>query len=116
LPYRIEIAPAAERQIRKLEVSVRRRIIEKIGTLGSKPRPPGVEKLTGTGVYRVRVGDYRIIYDIEDKVTTVLVLKVGDRKQVYKRLTGRYNRKDLAEGERRRTFAVGRSKGRRKCW
>jgi mRNA interferase RelE/StbE len=85
LPYRIEIAPAAERQIRKLEVEVRRQIFEKLQTLGSNPRPVGVEKLTDTGLYRVRVGDYRIIYDIEDKVTRVLVLKVGNRKQVYKR-------------------------------
>ena len=85
MPYRIEIAPAAERQIRKLEATVRRRILDKIGTLGSNPRPAGVEKLTDTGVYRVRVGDYRIIYDIEDKVTTVLILKVGDRKEVYNR-------------------------------
>jgi mRNA interferase RelE/StbE len=60
LPYRIEIAPAAELQIRKMEAAVRRRIIDKIGTLGSNPRPPGVEKLTDTGVYRVRVGGYRI--------------------------------------------------------
>jgi mRNA interferase RelE/StbE len=44
-----------------------------------------MENLTNTGLYRVRVGDYRIIYDVEDKVTRVLVLKVGDRKQVYKR-------------------------------
>ena len=76
MPYRIEIAPAAERQIRKLEAEVRRQIFKKIGTLGSNPRPAGVEKLTDTGVYRVRVGDYRIIYDVEDKVTRVLVLKV----------------------------------------
>ncbi len=69
----------------KLEAEVRRQILKQIGTLGSNPRSAGVEKLTDSGVYRVRVGDYRIIYDIEDKVTRVLVLKVGDRKQVYKR-------------------------------
>jgi mRNA interferase RelE/StbE len=85
LPYRIEIAPAAERQIRKLETAVRRRVFQKIETLKSNPRPAGVEKLTGTDLYRVRVGDYRIIYDIEDDVTRVLVLKVGNRKEVYKR-------------------------------
>lgn len=85
MPYRIEIAPAAERQIRKLEAVVRQQIFKKIDTLGGNPRPVGVEKLTDTGVYRVRVGDYRIIYDIDDKVTSVLVLKVGDRKRVYKR-------------------------------
>jgi mRNA interferase RelE/StbE len=85
LPYRIEIAPASERQIRKLEATVRRQVLKKIEALGSNPRPVGVEKLAVTGLYRVRVGDYRIIYDVEDKVSRVLVLKVGDRKQVYRR-------------------------------
>jgi mRNA interferase RelE/StbE len=86
LPYRIEIAPAAERQLRKLEVTVRRRIFTKIETLRINPRPSGVEKLSGaTDLYRVRAGDFRIIYTIEDQVTTVLILKVGDRKEIYKR-------------------------------
>ena len=85
MAYRIEVSPAAERKIRKLEATVRRKVLNKIEALGRNPRPTGVEKLTDTGVYRVRVGDYRIIYDIEDKVTTVLVLKVGDRKEIYER-------------------------------
>lgn len=85
MSYRIEIAPASERQIRKLEASVRVRILKKIATLRSNPRPVGVEKLTDTGLYRVRVGDYRLIYDIEDHILRVLILKVGDRKEVYKR-------------------------------
>ena len=52
------------------------------------PRPNGVEKLAGGDVsrYRVRVGDYRIVYRIDDQVLTVLVLKVGDRKEVYRDL------------------------------
>ena len=65
MPCRIEIAPAAERQIRKLEATVRPKILKKIDSLGSNPRPAGVEKLTDTDLYRVRVGDYRIIYDRE---------------------------------------------------
>jgi mRNA interferase RelE/StbE len=86
LAYRIEIAPAAERQIRKLEATVRRRVFSKIETLQLNPRPAGVEKLSGaTDLYRVRAGDFRIIYTIEDQVTTVLILKVGDRKEIYKR-------------------------------
>ena len=83
--YRIEIAPAAERQIRKLEVTTRQRIFKKIEALGNNPRPIGVEKLISAELYRVRVGDYRIIYEIEDRVTRVLVLKVGDRKEIYNR-------------------------------
>ena len=86
MPYRIEIAPAAERQLRKLEATVRRRIFTKIETLQLNPRPSGVEKLSGVmDLYRVRAGDFRIIYMIEDQVTTVLILKVGDRKEIYKR-------------------------------
>ena len=85
MPYRIEIATAAERQILKLEASVRRRIFKKLEALAINPRPAGVEKLTAVDAYRVRVGDYRIIYDIDDETTTVVVHKVGDRKDVYTR-------------------------------
>ena len=85
MPYRIEIATAAERQILKLEASVRRRIFKKLDALAINPRPVGVEKLTAVDAYRVRVGDYRIIYDIDDETTTVVVHKVGYRKDVYTR-------------------------------
>ena len=85
MPYSIRIAPAAERQIRQLEAAVRKRILKTIDTLGNNPRPVGVEKPSGLDLYRVRVGDYRILYDIEDKVTRVLVHKVADRKEVYRR-------------------------------
>lgn len=85
MPYRIEIATAAERQILKLEASVRRRIFEKLDALAINPRPAGVEKLTAADAYRVRVGDYRIIYDIDEETATVVVHKVGDRKDLYTR-------------------------------
>lgn len=85
MPYRIEIAAAAERQILKLEASVRRRIFKKLDSLAINPRPAGVEKLTAVDAYRVRVGDYRIIYDIDDATTTVVVHKVGNRRDVYAR-------------------------------
>ena len=85
MPYRLEIATAAEHQILKLEASVRRRIFKKLDALAINPRPVGVEKLSAVDAYRVRVGAYRIIYDIEDETTTVVVHKVGDRKDVYTR-------------------------------
>lgn len=85
MPYRIEIATAAGRQILKLEASARRRIFKKLEALGINPRPAGVEKLTAVDAYRVRVGDYRISYDIEDDKTAVVVPKVGNRKDVYTR-------------------------------
>ena len=85
MPYAIEISSAAERQILKLEPSARRRIFKKIEALAVNPRPVGVEKLTAVDAYRVRVGDYRIIYDIDDESATVVIHKVGDRKEVYTR-------------------------------
>ena len=64
---------------------VQRRITSKIDSLRQSPRPPGVEKLTDrTNQYRVRVGDYRIIYQIEDQRLIILVLHIGDRKEVYR--------------------------------
>lgn len=73
------------RQLRQLEAPIRRRILTKIESLGINPQPSGVAKLYDTeDLYRVRVGEFRIIYAIEDRITTVLVVKVGNRKEVYR--------------------------------
>ena len=61
MPYRLEIATAAERQILKLEASVRRRVFKRFDAVAKNPRPAGVEKFSDVDAYRVRVGDYRII-------------------------------------------------------
>jgi mRNA interferase RelE/StbE len=84
----VRISPAADRDIRKLDRPVQRRILKKLDGLVTDPRPNGVEKLTGSDAprYRVRVGDYRIVYRIDDQVLTVLVLNVGDRKEIYRKL------------------------------
>lgn len=67
-----------------------RRVVQRIRALGSEPRPPGCEKMGGPGHgrenYRVRQGDYRIIYQVSDASATVVVIKIGDRKDVYRRL------------------------------
>jgi mRNA interferase RelE/StbE len=87
VPYAIRIAPAAERDIRKLNKQVQKRILDRIEALGAAPRARGVEKLKGTAAgvfYRARVGDYRIIYEIQDALLIVLVLKVGNRREVYR--------------------------------
>ncbi len=83
--YHVELAPAAVRQLRKLERGVQARVEAKINSLQQNPRPPGVEKLEGAeSLYRVRVGDFRIVYQINDKRLLVLVVKVADRKDVYR--------------------------------
>lgn len=88
MPYSIRISPAAHREIRKLDRPIQKRILRKLDELGRVPRPNGVEKLSGGNQvrYRVRVGDYRTIYRIDDEVLTVLVLKVGNRKEIYRSL------------------------------
>lgn len=56
-----------------------------IDDLAVEPRPSGVKKLT-KDYYRIRVGDYRVVYEIKDEILTILVLKIGDRKEIYKQI------------------------------
>jgi mRNA interferase RelE/StbE len=88
--YTIEVAPTAERQIKALPKSIRTQIGRRIDQLAADPRPHGVEKIAGEdNLYRVRSGDYRILYEINDQELLVLVVKIGDRKEVYRRLPKR---------------------------
>ena len=83
--YRVEVSATAERQIRKLPRPDQVRVLRVILALSRDPRPPGCRKLTGFGdAFRVRIGRYRVVYAIEDRRLVVIVLKVGDRKDVYR--------------------------------
>jgi len=85
MAYSILLAPPAERQLKSLTDSVQKRIVKRLKSLRENPRPQGVKKLTGEeDLYRIREGDYRIIYTIQDKELMVLVVKIGDRKEVYR--------------------------------
>ncbi|MDJ0355723.1 type II toxin-antitoxin system RelE/ParE family toxin [Paenarthrobacter sp. PH39-S1] len=82
--YAVQIAPAAARQLRKLPPESRRRIQAAIELLAVTPRPPGTKKLAGnTGDWRIRTGDYRIVYEIHDDRLVVLVVAVGHRRGIY---------------------------------
>ena len=82
--YTIEILALAEAEIAGLSLGVRGRVIRRIDALVANPRPPGVKKLQGGGdLYRVRVGDYRIIYRIQDAIVTVTVVRVRRRDKAY---------------------------------
>ncbi len=81
--YRIELRPAAARALRKLDPSIETRIQGAITLLGRDPRPPSARKLQGREGFRVRVGDYRIIYLIEDDILVVVVVTLGHRREVY---------------------------------
>lgn len=83
--YNIELAPTASRQLRRFSPQVQRQLQREIDALKLDPRPSGVVKLSGSNdLYRVRSGDYRIIYRIEDTVLQVLIIKIGHRSEVYK--------------------------------
>lgn len=88
MTYRIEVAPAALRQLRKLDRTAQKRMQAAIELLAEQPRPSGAKKLVGgEGEWRVRTGDYRIVYEIHDDVLLVLVVAVGHRRENYRRLT-----------------------------
>jgi mRNA interferase RelE/StbE len=83
--YRIELRPAALRALRKLDPPIARRIQGAISLLADDPRPPGARRLRGRPGLRVRVGDYRIIYTVEDAVLLVVVVTLAHRRDVYDR-------------------------------
>ncbi len=83
--YRIELRPAAVRALRKLDPPVRHRLQGAIALLAQDPRPPAARALKGRPGLRVRVGDYRVIYTVDDDVLLVVVLTIGHRRDVYGR-------------------------------
>jgi mRNA interferase RelE/StbE len=85
--YRIEFRPAALREMRRIGKPFKSRIATAIAVLAETPRPPGCVRLQGSdGFYRIRVGDYRIVYSIEDRLLVVYVIRIAHRKDVYRAL------------------------------
>lgn len=81
--YDLFVLPAAQKDLDKLEASAFERIIRKVRALSRDPRPPGSLKLTGDDGYRVRIGDYRVLYRIDDRLKRVYIYRVKHRKDVY---------------------------------
>ena len=83
--YRVSIKRSAVKEIEAIpQKKERQRIIRRIGQLASNPRPPGSTKLSGHNKYRIRQGSFRIVYSIEDDELVIVVVKVGNRKDVYR--------------------------------
>lgn len=83
--YRITYQPSVLKSLRKLDPHTARRIVTAIEGLAENPRPHGVRMLVGgAGELRLRVGDYRVIYEAQDERVLVLVLRVGHRREVYR--------------------------------
>lgn len=83
--YRIVFKKSVVKDLRQIPGKDVRRILVRIESLAEDPRPAGVEKLSGYNKYRIRQGNYRILYTIEDEVVTVTIVKVGHRSDVYRR-------------------------------
>jgi mRNA interferase RelE/StbE len=84
--YRLLFKPSAERTFLALPHEVRRRLDPRLLALQEIPRPAGIKPLAGvSGVYRLRVGDYRVLYEIDDDQSVVLVLTIGHRREVYRK-------------------------------
>ena len=83
--YEILIRRSAEKEIRDLPIGARARVVARIRALAETPRPPGCEKLSGRDAYRIRVGEYRVIYTIADRILVVEVVRVAHRKDVYRK-------------------------------
>ena len=85
MAYKVEFAVSAVREFRALERPMQRRIAVRIDQLAENPLPPDVKKLSGKPYhYRIRVGEYRVIYRMESNRVTVVVVKIGHRRDVYR--------------------------------
>jgi mRNA interferase RelE/StbE len=81
--YTVLILPSAQKQLSKLPSTIATRIEDKLLELEHDPRPPGCKKLRGRDAWRIRIGDYRAIYEIDDGRLVVTVVAVGHRREVY---------------------------------
>ncbi len=84
MKYTLHIVPSAERQFLKLHSVLQNRIKDKLFLLETEPRPHGSQKLHGTDFFRIRIGDYRVIYNIDAAHKIVRILDIGHRREVYR--------------------------------
>ena len=82
--YSLLIKPSAAKELEAIPRKLRRLLVTRISRLADDPRPAGCEKLTGSDRYRVRQGDYRVVYEVSDPHLQVVVVKIGHRREVYR--------------------------------
>ncbi len=82
--YTVVVTKSAQKQLLALPAEVRERLSGRIEALAKVPRPPDVKKLRGREAWRIRVGDYRVIYEIHDRILRVIVINVGHRREIYR--------------------------------
>lgn len=86
MPYQVEFSKQAEKQFKDLPQQIQNRLQLRIDALGENPRPTGVKKLEGAeNQYRIRLGDYRLVYQIQDAILLIILVRIGHRSEVYRR-------------------------------
>ncbi len=89
--YRMEFVPRAKREFANLARPIQKRVARAIDALARRPRPAGAKLLSGSGaerIWRIRVGDHRVLYQIQDERLVVLVIRIAHRRDVYRSATG----------------------------
>jgi mRNA interferase RelE/StbE len=84
MKYEVVLKPSADKEFRKLPLDIKPRVSRELLQLGEDSRPPGIKKLRSRPGYRLRIGDYRVIYTIDDSAKMVFVLAIGNRRDVYR--------------------------------
>ena len=84
MSYRVIFSRSARKQMERLSGETEIRVLARLSELEANPRPPGCKKLTNRDAWRIRIGDYRVIYEIYDQVLHVIVVTVGHRREVYR--------------------------------
>jgi mRNA interferase RelE/StbE len=82
--YQVILPKSVQKELDRLPDDMAKRILARLGGLETNPRPPDVTKLKGRDAWRIRVGDYRVIYEIHDRVLQVIVITVGHRREIYR--------------------------------
>ncbi len=84
MAYHVILKRSTEKELDALQANIRERIIKRLLVLEDNPRPSGIKKLQGQESYRLRVGDFRVLYTVDDKAKRVVILAVGHRREVYR--------------------------------
>jgi mRNA interferase RelE/StbE len=82
--YQVILPKSVQKELDRLPDDVANRILQRLAGLETNPRPADVKKLKGRDAWRIRVGDYRVIYEIHDRVLQIIVITVGHRREIYR--------------------------------
>lgn len=82
--YQVVLPKSVQKQLDRLPDNVARRVLARLAGLETNPRPADVKKLKGRDAWRIRVGDYRVIYEIHDRILQIIVIAIGHRREIYR--------------------------------